>query len=739
MKLVKFIFILLSVVLLTVVLSACLNSNAIEAGVAGALPGNEGALLPNPQGTQSPAAEAATPSGGGFDDIPPEPDDELDEPEPAPAITVTFAGDVLVDRGTKNIYASQGFGGLFSEDDNVKDYSDIFMVNLEQPFSTRGEPMEDKQWAFRGDPRHIGFLIELGVDIVSLANNHTLDYGTNAFLDTLKHLSDNNIAYVGGGVNLEEASNFQIFEVNGEKVAFLAASNVLPSVSWYATKTRPGLFSTYDPRELIAKITEASEVADHVVVYVHWGVERNVIPEEWQRTKARQYIDAGASCVIGSHPHVLQGIEYYMGKPIIYSLGDFIFPTSNKDTMTVSITFGKEVSVSINPYIIRNLKTTPATDDRDRDRILKHLRDVSFNVYIDDDFLVHSLEERPTADSQIEKYIQEMSLEEKAGQMFMCAFRDRSQGVTEINAYMRSTVNNYHPGGVILFSENISNEAQAKKLIGDLQNESRLPLFIAVDEEGGLVSRLKSLGGERLPDAAQVGRSGDFSQAFERGVTIAKSLQNLGFNVNFAPVADINTNSMNTVIGSRAFSPDPEIAGGMVSEFVRGLQGEGIAATLKHFPGHGDTKEDSHYGLASVTHDMDRLTEKELVPFQMGIDAGVGFVMIGHISVPSITGNDEPALFSEKIITGILRDKMKFNGVIVTDALDMGAVTRYYSPGETAVKAILAGVDILLMPQDLDAAYNAVLDAVRNGEISESRIDESVRRILEMKARFGVL
>jgi beta-N-acetylhexosaminidase len=659
--------------------------------------------------------------------VPSEDDTESDD-SPVAALpqtaTVTFAGDVLVDRGTKNVYASQGFFGLIDENDNVRGSADIFMVNLEQPFSTRGEPMEDKQWAFRGDPRHISFLTELGVDIVSLANNHTLDYGTYAFLDTLKLLKENDIAFVGGGVNLEEASSYKIYEVNGIKIAFLAASNVLPSVSWYATNNRAGLFATYDPRQLIAKINEASAVADHVVVYVHWGVEREVIPEEWQRTKAKQFIDAGASCVIGAHPHVLQGIEYYMGKPIIYSLGDFIFPTNNKDTMTVSITFGDEISVSIRPYVIRSLKTVPAVEERDRTRILKHLRDVSFNVRINDDFTVHSLEDLP-----VSAQIRRMSLEEKVGQMFMCAY----------DADMVDMVKDYHLGGVILFSSDIQTETQTRKLISDLQEASRFPLFIAVDEEGGIVSRLGALGGERLPNAAQVGRSGDFSRAFERGVTIAKRLKDLGFNVNFAPVADINTNSRNTVIGSRAFSPDSKIAGGMVSEFVKGLQGEGIAATLKHFPGHGDTNEDSHYGLATVIHDINRLNEREFVPFQMGIDAGAAFVMIGHISAPNVTGNDEPATFSKKIVTELLREQLKFDGIIVTDALNMGAITKYYSPGETAVKAVLAGADILLMPHDLILAYNAVIEAVRGGVIYESRIDESVLRILEMKERLGVL
>lgn len=341
-------------------------------------------------------------------------------------------------------------------------------------------------------------------------------------------------------------------------------------------------------------------------------------------------------------------------------------------------------------------------------------------------------------DEYLSTCINEMSLEEKVGQMFMCAFRDRNQVLIEISDDMKNTVRDYHLGGVILFGENIHGEAQTRKLIADLQNESTIRLFVAVDEEGGAVSRLSALGYDKLPNASQIGLSGDSGQAFEQGLTIAASLKGLGFNLNFAPVADISTNNRNTVIGARAFSDDPEIAGEMVREFVRGLQGEGVIAALKHFPGHGDTNEDSHSGLAFVTHDMDRLNEKELVPFQMGIDAGTGFVMVGHISVPKVTGNDEPAIFSEKIVTEILREQLKFDGVIITDALDMGAVVKHYGSGETAVKAVVAGVDVLLMPQDLDAAFNAVLNAVQNGEVSESRIDESLRRILRTKALFDI-
>jgi len=352
-------------------------------------------------------------------------------------------------------------------------------------------------------------------------------------------------------------------------------------------------------------------------------------------------------------------------------------------------------------------------------------------------------EEEPAPADPIEECINtclsELSVAEKIGQMFICAFRDNELGVTEINGAMKDALSAFHVGGAVLFNENMRDKPQTQKLIADLQSASNIPLFIAVDEEGGVVSRLVALGYERLPRASRIGSSGDISLAFAQGAKIAANLKELGFNLNFAPVADLSTNKQNTVIGSRAFSDDPQIAGAMVREFVRGLQSEGMIATLKHFPGHGDSKEDSHYSVATVTHDLERLNEKELVPFNMGIEAGAGLVMVGHISAPNITGTDEAAVFSAQIVTAILREQLGFAGVIITDAMDMGAVVKYAGPAEAAVKAVLAGVDVLLMPQDLGLAFAGLLKAVENGEISESRIDESVKRILRMKARFGII
>ena len=345
----------------------------------------------------------------------------------------------------------------------------------------------------------------------------------------------------------------------------------------------------------------------------------------------------------------------------------------------------------------------------------------------------------PTLAPSIEEYkktiaeelLESMTLEEKVGQLFMCAFR--GNGMSEFNSVMMKTLDNYKPSGIVLFSENVVSKTQVSELIADLKNYSKVPMFIAVDEEGGRVSRLGRLYDEKIPAPGSVVSAQD---ALWRGLELGRRLNELGFNMNFAPVADIHTNPENTVIGDRAFSDNPETAAEYVSASVTGMISEGIIPVVKHFPGHGDTKEDSHYGIAVYEGDFKRLIGVEAIPFVAGIDAGAPVVMIGHINTPLITDDRLPATFSKYLITEILRGQLGFSGVIITDAMDMGAITKYYRPGEAAVAAIEAGVDIILMPADLDEAYNAVLEAVKSGRLTEERINESVMRILELKCEF---
>ena len=210
--------------------------------------------------------------------------------------------------------------------------------NQEFPFGTTGEAVEDKEYTFRVDPKYVSVLPELGADIVTLANNHMLDFGREPLRETLSALDGAGILHVGAGLNLAEASALKTIEAGGWTIGFLGATRVIPEHSWTASRSNSGLFTTYDPTKLLEEIQAAKETCDYVVVYVHWGVERNTEPEDYQKTLARQYIDAGADAVIGAHPHVLQGIEYYHGKPIFYSLGNFIFANRAYETMMAELT-----------------------------------------------------------------------------------------------------------------------------------------------------------------------------------------------------------------------------------------------------------------------------------------------------------------------------------------------------------------------------------------------------------------
>lgn len=344
--------------------------------------------------------------------------------------------------------------------------------------------------------------------------------------------------------------------------------------------------------------------------------------------------------------------------------------------------------------------------------------------------------------------LKNMTLEEKIGQLFMVNLEllDNSEGNyyehTKITKEMKKNLEKYHVGGVILFSRNISTTEQTTKLITKLQANSKVPLFISVDEEGGEVARIANNDNMRttkFPTMEEVGAMADKEYAYNMGATIGKEIKELGFNLDFAPVADVKTNELNTEIGNRSFGDDPKLVSDMVVQVVKGLQDQGISATLKHFPGHGDASEDSHEGAVDVENDINRLRQVELVPFKAGIKAGVDMIMVSHISVSKVTGTIEPASLSSLVMKDMLRTEMGFDGIIITDAMDMKAITDYCDAGEAAVTCILSGADICLMPEDLETAYNAVLEAVENGTITEKRLNESVTRILELKIKRGII
>ncbi len=333
--------------------------------------------------------------------------------------------------------------------------------------------------------------------------------------------------------------------------------------------------------------------------------------------------------------------------------------------------------------------------------------------------------------------IANMTVEQKVGQLFFCAFRrdDKNIPITVWNENVEKTIQQYHIGGVVLFGENIDTEQQTKQLIAEYRSHCDIPLLIGVDEEGGRVSRLHSSGKLQvvdIPSAGEIGESNDTNVAYEAGKTIGNELKELGFDVDFAPVADVNTNEQNTVIGDRAYSSDAQIAAEMVVAFIKGLNENGISACAKHFPGHGDTIEDSHNGIAVAYHTLEEMEKTEWLPFQKAIQQNVDFIMAGHITTPNATTDGLPASLSYEMLTEQLRNKLQFEGIIITDALDMGAVIKY-NQQDTSLMAIKAGADMVLMPFELEKSYNAVCNAVKEGNLSEQELNEKVKRILSLK------
>lgn len=270
-------------------------------------------------------------------------------------IRLLFAGDLYLTELLQDKYRRNGIQAAASQELlTLLQEGDLFVLNQEFPFGTTGEAMEEKEYTFRVPPDLVSVPVDLGVDLVTLANNHMLDFGRSPLAETLETLDKAGIVRVGAGKDLEEASALKTFFVKGKTIGFLGASRVIPVGSWNAGASQSGLFTTYDPTLLIQKIEESREHCDFLVVYVHWGVEYEPLPEEYQRELARSYIDAGADAVMGSHPHVLQGVEYYQGKPVFYSLGNFIFSNGNYETMMVELTLkGEECQARLIPCVSR--------------------------------------------------------------------------------------------------------------------------------------------------------------------------------------------------------------------------------------------------------------------------------------------------------------------------------------------------------------------------------------------------
>lgn len=350
--------------------------------------------------------------------------------------------------------------------------------------------------------------------------------------------------------------------------------------------------------------------------------------------------------------------------------------------------------------------------------------------------------EVPTEEEQLEEIVSNsistMPIEDKVAGLFIVTPEALTgvQTVTRAGEGTQEALEKYAVGGLVYFDDNIIDKDQLTEMLSNTVSMSKYPVFLAVDEEGGTVSRVANSNIEviQVDDMATVGAGGDTSVAYETGVTVGSYLSALGFNLNFAPVADVVTAEDGGVLGSRSFGMDASVCADMASNVVSGMQSTGVSACLKHFPGIGSAEEDTHDGRVEISKTAEELRASDLIPFQQGIGAGADFVMVSHVTVPAFDA-EMPSSLSKEVITNVLRGELGFDGVVITDALNMSAITEYYTQEEAAVLAIEAGADMILMPEDFEAAYNGLLTAVQEGTISEERIDESLKRIYRIKCR----
>lgn len=331
--------------------------------------------------------------------------------------------------------------------------------------------------------------------------------------------------------------------------------------------------------------------------------------------------------------------------------------------------------------------------------------------------------------------IEVMPLEDKVAGLFIVTPEAITGVSTAVQAGdgTRQALAQYAVGGLVYFSKNIQSREQITAMLDNTELYTKYPIFLAVDEEGGSVARVADAGvGTKVDSAKTIGESGDANNAYLAGQTIGADLAGLGFNLDFAPVADL-ANTDGSAMEKRAYGSEAQAVLPYVTSMIQGLSEQGITSCLKHFPGVGSTAADTHSGLTTTERTAEQFRAEEFTVFQSGIDAGADMVMIGHIAAPGLTGNNDPCTFSEEVVTNILRNELGFKGVIVTDTLNMKSVSDYYGADEAAVMALRAGCDMLLMPEDFEKAYNGVLQAVQDGTISEERINDSLRRIYRIK------
>ncbi|MBE7011492.1 MAG: hypothetical protein E7415_02335 [Ruminococcaceae bacterium] len=340
---------------------------------------------------------------------------------------------------------------------------------------------------------------------------------------------------------------------------------------------------------------------------------------------------------------------------------------------------------------------------------------------------------------EVKQKVKSMTLEEKIYQMFYVT-PEQLTGVGEViqaGATTKEMIEKYPVGGIVYSSHNLQTPEQAKSLLGKSQEYAKFPMFLGVFEEGGsntVIGDNSSMGLEEIEMMADVS---DYDRAYEIGGIIGEKLAELGLNMNFAPVSDVIGDECVNVIGLRSFGNDYNSVSKKVEQYVMGMQEKGISATLKHFPGQGYTEGGTELDYVKNNRSAKDIKSEELAPFKKGIEADVDFIMVGNIKAKNLDP-DNPAPFSYKIVTELLKEELGYTGIIITAPLTDGAVKNWYTSADAAKEAVKAGVDMLLMPNDFKIAYKAIYDAVKSGEIAESRIDESVMKIMQCKADKGL-
>lgn len=350
------------------------------------------------------------------------------------------------------------------------------------------------------------------------------------------------------------------------------------------------------------------------------------------------------------------------------------------------------------------------------------------------------------ARAAVDERIGAMTLEQKVAQLFIVTPEALVEGVSQVTQagdMTREGVTAHPVGGIVYFAQNLLDPEQTTTMLANVKqfyaDAGNVAPFIAVDEEGGTVVRIadnEAFGAQDVGDASALGSAGDTEAAKRAAEQIADYLMPLGFNLDFAPVADVVDPLRSDTMGLRSLSSDAAVAADMVRAEVEGFRDKKMLCCAKHFPGIGAAAGDSHEGAITIEATNEELETVDLVPFRAAIEAGVPMIMVGHVSLPNIVGDSTPAPLSSAVVQGMLRDSLGYTGIIVTDSLSMGAITDYYTPAEAAVAALKAGCDIPLMPERLDEAYQGVLSAVQVGELTEERLDESLARILTAKQEY---